>query len=298
MTKAVNVDVDKAISSIRSLAWRANSLAGEEFDRHMGIEAASYDADERNMDLVSDAIESAFLQLLTLTEALQLPSLYDSILATFKEASRVGLSKFEQFEDVSGWAYWSEPIQRFAEAIDSAFGSREQPTQAVNATLLSVIENLQTAITDKACFKAPKGEPEVHDRIEMVLKCFYTDLMRKPPLAKSVTGFVPDSGIPSLSTLLEYKYLSVESKARAIANEILADTRGYRSSEWNNIIFVIYETRRFKTIHEWRALLRECGVPDSIQVVLLHGEVPESDESSTSPKKKAQGASASREKSR
>jgi len=103
---------------------------------------------------------------------------------------------------------------------------------------------------------------------------YIPDLLRKPPLSKPVTGFVPDTGIPSIGTLIEYKFLSQENQAGQIANEILADTRGYAETEWANIVFVIYETRRFKTIHEWRGLLKACGVPESIQVVVLYGEEP------------------------
>ena len=54
--------------------------------------------------------------------------------------------------------------------------------------------------------------------------------------------------------------------------EILADTRGYTSRDWTKILFVIYETNRFKTGKDWDQQLRESAVPENISVVVLSGE--------------------------
>lgn len=286
MSKAPKIEVDKAIQSIRALARRATSIASDEFDLRMRSRHEAADSSEFRTGEIGEAIESAFLQLLTLTEALQLTELFNTVLNTCREARRVGFSAIDSFEDQSGWSHWSGPIEQLADAVDATFGSSSTPSPAVSKQLIVVLRNLQTAITDKSCFKPPKNEGEVHKRSEMVLRCFHSDLIHKPPLAKSVKSFEPDSGIPSLSTLLEFKFLSKPEQAPIIADEILADTRGYQASDWANIVFVIYETRRFKTIHEWRSLLRQCGVPESIEVVVLHGEEPESEEEFPPGKKK------------
>jgi len=282
MNEPPRIQVEKAIRSIRSLARQANSIASDEFDRHMqGYEFP--DPHESRLDEIREAIESAFLQLITLSEALQLETLHKAILETYTRAKRIGLSKIDSFEDLSGWSFWAGPVEQLADSIDASFGSPQRSTQGVNAYLLTVLQSLQTAITNKSCFDAPTNEDDVHNRSEMILRCIFPDLMRKPALAKNIKGFIPDSGIPSLSTLLEYKFLSKEEQSGPIADEILADTRGYEASEWANIVFVIYETKRFKSIQEWRALLRQCGVPESVQIVLLHGEEPTS---ASSPKQK------------
>jgi len=56
-----------------------------------------------------------------------------------------------------------------------------------------------------------------------------------------------------------------------IADQLLADTRGYRSREWTSFVYVIYETERFKSEAQWRELLRQCGVESSAGVVVLSG---------------------------
>lgn len=265
------IQVDQAIASIRALAWKATSLVSEDFDHYMQYgEAREY----RNTDGIREAVETAFLQLFTLAESLGQVALSQVILKTYQNAKQIGLSKTSQFEDHSAWSYWQSPLEQFADSIAAVFGSPRAKAEAVSADLLSVLGNTQGAITDKRCFSPPANESEVHDRIEVILKCVYPDLVRKPPLHKPVVNFIPDSGIPSISTLIEYKYMSHESQAGTIANEILADTRGYFQNGWDFIVFLIYETRRFKTPAEWRQLLASCGLTTNIQLIVLHGEEP------------------------
>lgn len=273
MNHPSKVQIEKAIKSIRSLSQAAHSLASDEFDERVN---GAYQHDDRLDRLadVAEKIESAFIQLLTLSEALGLSSIHGTIQSTFANAKREGLCKIESLEDHHGWSYWANVVSQFIEAIDATYGSPERASTAVSAFLMTLLQNLQIAVTDKRCFGPPKNEEELHNRCELVLRCYFPDLMRKPPLAKSVKGYIPDSGVPSLSTLLEYKFHSKAEQTASIADQILADTRGYHASEWGNIVFVIYETERFKTTHEWRSLLRQSGVSSAVQLVLLHGESP------------------------
>jgi hypothetical protein len=282
------IQIDQAIESIRALAWKATSLVSEEFDNvNQYQEALDYD----NTDRIREAVETAFLQLITLAESLRQVSLSRVILETYQNAKQIGLSRRSTFEGESAWSYWQIPLEQFADSIAAVYGSQKPKAEAVSAGLLSVLGNTQGAITDKRCFSPPANEIEVHDRIEVILKCVYSDLVRKPPLHKPVVNFIPDSGIPSISTLIEYKYMSQESQAGAIANEILADTRGYSKSGWHFIVFVIYETRRFKTPAEWRQLLASCGLTTDVELIVLHGEEPNSTKqilgkSGTTPKRR------------
>jgi hypothetical protein len=265
------IHVDQAIASIRALAWKATSLASEDFDHYIQYGGAP---EHDNKEGIKEAVETAFLQLLTLAESLGQGSLSRVILETYENAKRIGLSKQTYFENESAWSYWQSPLERFADSIAAVFGSPKHKAEAVSSYLLSVLRNTQGAITDKRCFSPPANESEVHDRIEVILKFVYPDLVRKPTLPKPVVHFIPDSGIPSISTLIEYKYMSQVSQAGTIANEILADTRGYVQNDWDFIVFVIYETRRFKTLAEWQQLLASCGLTTNVQLIVLHGEEP------------------------
>ena len=94
---------------------------------------------------------------------------------------------------------------------------------------------------------APQNEKDVHLRIEAILKCIFPDMKRKPSLSKQIKNFEPDTGIPSLETLIEYKFLSRKIDVGGIADQLLADTRGYISKDWKRFLYVIYETNRFRT---------------------------------------------------
>jgi hypothetical protein len=104
------------------------------------------------------------------------------------------------------------------------------------------------------------------------LKCVFPDLKHKPTLTKQIKNFEPDTGIPSIETLIEYKFLSRREDIATIADEVLADTRGYTSRDWNRFLYVIYETNRIRPEKDWNQLLRQSGVPENTTIVVLGGE--------------------------
>jgi hypothetical protein len=57
-----------------------------------------------------------------------------------------------------------------------------------------------------------------------------------------------------------------------VSDEVLADTRGYFSRDWERFIYVIYEESRVKPESEWIQMLKECGVPSNTQILVLPGE--------------------------
>ena len=146
----------------------------------------------------------------------------------------------------------------------------------VISEVASIIEASLYSITDRKIFESPPcGEKEVHDRIEAVLKCVFPDLKHKPSISKPIKNFIPDTGLPSVKTLIEYKFISNNTDAKRVSDEVLADTRGYFSKEWDKFIYVIYETVRIKPESEWNNLLLECNVPDNTKIIVLCGEQSE-----------------------
>ena len=81
-------------------------------------------------------------------------------------------------------------------------------------------------------------------------------------------------GLPSIGTLIEYKLMADQGEEKRNAEEILADTRGYISNEWTNFIYVIYETKRIKTEGQWPQLLRDSGVDQNTEVIVISEEEP------------------------
>jgi hypothetical protein len=115
--------------------------------------------------------------------------------------------------------------------------------------------------------------------------CLGKLLARQPPISKPIKNFQPDTGIPSLRTLIEYKYVESKEDVRRVVDEVLADTRGYSSKKWDRFIYVIYETARIKLEAEWRQMLRENDVPESTEIIVICGEAARSHSRLASPGK-------------
>jgi REase_DpnII-MboI len=211
----------------------------------------------------------AYGQLLLLAEALQLPLFHGDIRREFDLAQQDDMLSLEVDRDGNEYNKWAAPARRYV----AIFKALSATAHAVTKDLESILRATTYSITDPRVFQAPPAnEAEVHARIECVLRSIFPDLLRKPSLAKPIKNFEPDTGILSIQTLIEYKYLNHQDDIARIADELLADTRGYTSPQWTSFIYVIYETHRFRPEAEWRHLLRECGVDPNTSVIVISGE--------------------------
>jgi hypothetical protein len=180
-----------------------------------------------------------------------------------------------EIDQDSGEPYllWAAKLYQYLFALETTFG--EPKVTTVTKDVIQILKATQYSITDRNCFEnPPENENDVHVRVEAVLRCVFPDLRHKPPIAKPIKNFQPDTGLPSIGTLIEYKFIADPGEEKRIADEILADTRGYTSKEWRSFIYVIYETKRIKPENQWRQLLRESGVESNTEVIVISGEEP------------------------
>ena len=190
---------------------------------------------------------------------------------TAVKGSKHGFTEAHVDSDGDPYSTVISRVRCYTRALEHLFPNVEQTT--VTKDLLQIIRDIHYVITDTAVFQnTPGNENDVHIRIEAVLKCVFPDLKHKPVLTKQIKNYEPDTGIPSLQTLLEYKYLSRKSDVGSIADQLLADTRGYASKDWTRFLYVIYETNRFRTEKDWNLFLKESEVPSNTTVVVLGGE--------------------------
>lgn len=233
------------------------------------------------------AIEKCFIELLAIIESLGLSKLHEMVLSEYLRTKEIkgGFLTTETTPDGEPFSAIISRLRQFFSAIQQFYPS-DEPTK-ITKDLLQIIRDIHYTITDKALFKSiPQSEKDVHLRIEGILKCVFPDLKHKPTLTKPIKNFEPDTGIQSIETLIEYKYLSRSGDVKTIADQILADTRGYTSKDWKRFIYVIYETKRFKRENEWIQLLRQSGIPESTTVVVLSGEPPARSKKKKPPAKK------------
>ena len=217
-------------------------------------------------------IETCFLKILSIAEALGLDELQKMIFSEYTtlKGTRNGFLKAEV---VLGEPFSEclSRIRQFLYAIEQFFPNRN--STVITKDVLQILRDIHYTITNRALFvKVPQNEKDVHIRIEGILKCVFPDLKHKPTLTKPIKNFEPDTGIPSIRTLIEYKFLSRPEDVKVVVDEVLADTRGYTSRDWSHFIYVIYETNRFRPEKEWVQLLRSSGVPENTDIVVLSGE--------------------------
>ena len=237
-------------------------------------------------ELTKYYIEEAFIQLLVMLEALDLSRTYEQVNKIYQKAELEGFDKSAMGIE-EPYLIWHGVISNYVDAVAKSHGIHSK--LSVSQDLISILREAAYAITDRKIFDSPPtNESEVHARIEAILRCVFRGLKHKPRLAKPIKNFEPDTGLSSIQTLIEYKFVSNKRAAKVVADQILADTRGYVSKEWDTFLYVIYETRRIKPESEWQQLMHECGVDRNTQIIVISGEPPESKQSS---KKKAKSRS-------
>jgi len=231
----------------------------------------AYAAFEYNAD-AGWPIQGAYVRTRVLLEAIGLTE----ALKTLQQIEALAANAWEKAEtDENGEPYlvWAARLHQYLSAIESVVGEPNATTLAKD--VIEILRATQYSITDENCFRSlPANENDVHVRIEAVLRCVYPDLLHKPPIAKQIKNFQPDTGIPSIRTLIEYKFMSEPGEEKRIGEEILADTRGYVSDEWKKFVYVIYETKRIKPEGHWRQLLHTSGVEQNTEVIVISGEQP------------------------
>lgn len=175
---------------------------------------------------------------------------------------------------------WPWKVQKYAELLTAMYVQKSTAEmESEPAQLIEILQRCEKYLVLKRLFAWPPcSEADVHDRIEELLACYYPGLKRKPRLNKPIKNFEPDTGLPSLKTLIEYKYITSTEEAKRVVDELLADIGGYKCREYNRFVFVIYETGRFERQDEWKDALKGSNTPSSVHTVLLKGVEPTPDD--------------------
>lgn len=257
------------MSSNITLAIAAIEMSIREAQRYCDQYHQAYH-DESDLANMEYYVERSFSELLVLLDHLALRATYERVNADYAEAKKTG---FDQTDEHEGDFYpkWTGRVRMIADAVASTYGLAKTAQSEVH-DLKAMLKRAVYAICDVSVFPKPPGnEADVHRRLETILKCHYPDLKSKPVLTKPIKNFEPDTGIPSAKTLLEYKFISNKAEAKRVADEILADASGYRSRDWANLLFVIYETNRVLPEDEWRNLLQDCDLYEGFDAIVLSG---------------------------
>jgi hypothetical protein len=205
---------------------------------------------EEQEGIVCYFLDRAFLELRLLLEAKGLSRMLQTLTADHQKAEG-DFMKAEVAPWGEEYSFWAGRLRQYARAIDTSFGTAAPTT--VTKDIVDILRATVYSITDVECFSSPPAnESDVHARIEAVLRCVFPDLQHQPAIGKPIKNFKPDTGLPSLQTLIEYKFVATKADVQRVVDEVLADTRAYVSKEWDKFVYVVYETKRLKPEIQWR----------------------------------------------
>ena len=243
-------NLEQSVFAIREYLNKAINVFYEEM---------SYSRYENSTEIIEAYIEHAFIELLVLLDSEGLERTYNDVKEIFNKAKtgRGGLSHSLMGEE-DPYLVWPGIISNYLTAVANINNIRDD-NNIIQQNLLDSIRHSIYSITDNNVFaNPPQNEKEVHYRIESILKCYYPDLIHAPSLSKPIKNFIPDTGIPSLKVLIEYKYISNANEAKRIVDELLTDTQAYKSAEPGSSlqIDILYRNSSSLTIEIQKAMQR------------------------------------------
>lgn len=224
-------------------------------------------------EIAEDYLLRAWMLILSILEASGNKFLLKQGLADFDLCRKKPLESKMGPEEP--YLVWPWKVQDYADLLAAIYVPAAAKTTEEVAPLIEILKRCEKYLVHPTLFAWPPcGEADVHERIEELLACNYPRLQHKPRLNKSIKNFEPDTGLPSIKTLVEYKYVSSQDDARRIVEEILADIGGYQSRDYVQFVFLIYETERFRRLDEWEDVISRSNPPNPVEVVLLKGVRP------------------------
>ena len=81
--------------------------------------------------------------------------------------------------------------------------------------------------------------------------------------------------------MIEYKYIDSREYGKEVYDTILTDVSGYQCSDYESIIFVIYETERYFPESDWKAAIKGIKAKMRLEVILLKGTPPQNEDRKT-----------------
>lgn len=115
-----------------------------------------------------------------------------------------------------------------------------------------------------------RSESHLDDLAEGILVAASPDLNSDPTINLTDSYRQPDTEIPSLKALVEYKFLSKKQDKRRIIDEMQADIRNYAGHGFTRLVLVVGQTGEFFLQEKLRAiLLKEPSSLERIDVIVI-----------------------------
>ncbi len=173
--------------------------------------------------------------------------------------------------------YIDEPMLKVADSFWEVLASVKNVVSAGESTGYQKtdvrIKNILEAIPASAHILkySIQSENDIDRLAESLLLPLYPDLNSSPSLTLADSYRQPDSALPSIKTLVEYKIISTKEAKSKVVDEMQADIRNYYQQPWEHLIFGIGQSEPFLTKERLEGVLfAEPTSFKSIEIALFN----------------------------
>ena len=174
----------------------------------------------------------------------------DEFWRTFQTSGLKNDLKFYPEPGVVGSIFYDH-LDAVIDAIRVLRKSGPSHTDAMQQQELQRIENFLRQIPGIVRKRKiwPNRERHIKEVAEEFLSEFYVgDYCHDFDIPGVVKNFRPDSGIFSLKTVIEFKFVDSEEEFKRATSGLFEDSVGYKgSSDWNRYLSLVYQTNAFGT---------------------------------------------------
>lgn len=166
-------------------------------------------------------------------------------------------------------------LKRHLEAITS-FKEVEPQDDVYDETFKSkllerVLSSTGKIILDREII--PSNESMVQKAVYDVLIHIFPDTIKEFSIPKVSKNYVPDIGIKSLKTAIEYKFIDNKNDVKKAIGGVYEDILGYEGTlDWNTFYAVFYMTKPFLTLEQIKAEFQDSKAPIHWKPILVIGD--------------------------
>ncbi|MGB9991015.1 hypothetical protein [Pseudoduganella rhizocola] len=155
----------------------------------------------------------------------------------------------------------------------SCFAPLRAMTDAHKVTAQDVFRNIisKTAVMLGNMGKAPTSEAEVRNAVFEVCSYSFPDAIKEVGIPKLLKTYKGDLGIPSLRTMVEFKFITSPAEMKAALDGVYADMKGYNHPDWDTFYGVFYMTEPFYTQDDVEREFKFVGADRSWTPIVVQG---------------------------
>ncbi|QBF26232.1 hypothetical protein EXN22_11200 [Pseudomonas tructae] len=237
LVEAIQIELDSASDALYKL---------DNLEQHLDVHQLEDPEDNRHdmaQQILRYHLEASFRGIGVLAERLGAPSIEREVADSRK--NRTYLEK-------TGRPFDGEIHSEALAQAYACFAPLRAMSNAKAITTHEVLRNilLKTAVIISDRDLRPKNESEVRNAVLEICRYSFTDAMREVGVPKIIKHTKGDIGIPSLRTMVEFKFIDSKAEMKASLDGVYADMKGYNHPDWDTFYGVFYMTQPFYTQDE------------------------------------------------